>query len=703
MIWLPTMELLLLPVKVQVDLSYLLQIIDLVVDSLPERLTYPNIETAAALASAHTKLALPHMHGKQDFVTYLENFTLDPTWIDLELDIKPVKSLGSTHSSASTSNESDDGGETILALTTMGSTAKSRFTAALLSWVTNVAASFAHISPRFKFSHLSMIDHYCNAEEIPEIILRHYMSKLILQSYKVLLSMHVLGDPTQLVEQIGTGLTDFVTITREEILAGGKKGFGKGFNSLVQNVVGGPFLAISKATGSLADIVFNLSSNEYTVDALQVLPLTAPQNIGDGIVQGFIYITKSIANGVIGVGGNPYRSLQKRSPSAFGKGLLSGFCGLAAAPFLAILGFIAKVSEGINATTHMCDRSLRETRCRPSRNVAWGGDIGAVEIPMLKAIGIRIHGLRWLVKRRGSTLSSLIDKSDSANTRSSISAKEENRARKEIRKAERARKNPRAKVVSARVKGDSQNKKYKSSKANPKLLSRTDAKKYDHLFPTGEMHNMDCYHACFEETIIFPNSDLQFSDSILIEVWDARAVKSFGYDKLKSLCSCSISFGDICNALDTFHKEIQTTRAMSLKNSAYQATKTVETDDNASIDINASNTSNTDDIETVVSPQVLEFALMVPSEFASNKKTQKTGALALTTIQNELQKLEPIADHVSEVTGYGGRHNSVSIDSSEAYYDDDSETSRNKQDSARANKQETLFGYISLSFVPLEW
>lgn len=189
MIWLPKMELFLLPVKVQVDLSYLLQIIDLVVDSLPERMVYSNAatnaETAAALANAHTKLVSPHMHGKQDFVTYMENFKLDPTWIDLELDIKPVKSLGSLNTSSSTLVERDDGGEAILALGTMGSTAKSRFTAALLSWVTNVAASFAHISPRFKFSHLSMVDHYCNAEEIPEIIFRHYMSNLILQSYKV--------------------------------------------------------------------------------------------------------------------------------------------------------------------------------------------------------------------------------------------------------------------------------------------------------------------------------------------------------------------------------------------------------------------------------------------------------------------------------------------------------------------------------------
>lgn len=512
--------------------------------------------------------------------------------------------------------------------------------------------------------------------------------------------MHVLGDPTQLVEQIGTGLTDFVTITREEILAGGKKGFGKGFNSLVQNVVGGPFLALSKATGSFADIVFNLSSNEYTIDVLQVLPLSTPQNVGDGIVEGFIYITKSIVNGVVGVGGNPYRSLQKRSPFAFGRGLLSGFCGLATSPFLAILGFIAKVSEGINATTHMCDRHPGEARCRPSRNVTWGGDIGPVEIPMLNAVGIRIHGLRWMVKRKGSSLKSLIVESDNANMRSSLSVKEEKHVRKELRKAERARKNPRAKVVSVRLVGDSRNKKYKSSKAKPKLLSQSDAKKVEHLFPIDRIHSVDCYHACFEETIKFQNSDLQFSDTLLIEVWDARAFKSIGYDKLQSLCSCSISFGDICNVLDTFHKENRTAKSICLKKSVHQATESMETGDDATHDIRAMNTTNVDDSDITVSPQVLEFALMVPSESASNRKTSNIGAPMLSTIQDELQKLEPIAEDTGEAKDYGGRHNGVSIDSCE---DDDDSDSPHDKGSARAEKHEKLFGYISLSFVPIEW
>jgi len=67
--------------------------------------------------------------------------------------------------------------------------------------------------------------------------------------------MHVIGDPTQLVEQFQTGFVELITITRDEIVSRGQSGVGRGIESLVKNVVGGFFDSIGKATGSVADIL----------------------------------------------------------------------------------------------------------------------------------------------------------------------------------------------------------------------------------------------------------------------------------------------------------------------------------------------------------------------------------------------------------------------------------------------------------------
>ena len=75
----------------------------------------------------------------------------------------------------------------------------------------------------------------------------------------------------------------------------------------------------------------------------------------------------SLTRGVIAVLGNPYKGLKDKSPTKFAMGLATGMVGLAASPFVGALGFTAKVSDGISATTHILELSVIESRCRPAR------------------------------------------------------------------------------------------------------------------------------------------------------------------------------------------------------------------------------------------------------------------------------------------------------------------------------------------------
>ena len=161
------------------------------------------------------------------------------------------------------------------------------------------------------------------------------------------------------------------TIAAEEIAAGGKDGVGKGVSSLMQNVVGGTFFAVGRVTGSLADTITAVTTTNLTSDKLKPKSASSngrnPDHAGDGVVQGASYLTRTVAHGIAGLIGNPYRGAQTGSALGFAKGVTTGVVGVLTCPFVGALGFIAKTSTGIGETSKMLNLGYTEARCRPRR------------------------------------------------------------------------------------------------------------------------------------------------------------------------------------------------------------------------------------------------------------------------------------------------------------------------------------------------
>lgn len=79
-----------------------------------------------------------------------------------------------------------------------------------------------------------------------------------MQSYKLLGSSDLIGNPIGLVDKVGTGVIEFFGEPVRGIVKGPKdfaQGMGKGARSLVGNVVGGSFDTVTKITGSLYGLV----------------------------------------------------------------------------------------------------------------------------------------------------------------------------------------------------------------------------------------------------------------------------------------------------------------------------------------------------------------------------------------------------------------------------------------------------------------
>ena len=75
----------------------------------------------------------------------------------------------------------------------------------------------------------------------------------MLQFYKVLGSLDMIGNPIGFVDKVGTGFFEFFNEPRKGFLKG-PVGFGeglaKGVGSLISNVIGGSFDVVGKITGT---------------------------------------------------------------------------------------------------------------------------------------------------------------------------------------------------------------------------------------------------------------------------------------------------------------------------------------------------------------------------------------------------------------------------------------------------------------------
>lgn len=85
--------------------------------------------------------------------------------------------------------------------------------AGIMGWLINVGANFAHVSPTYTYSSVYYTDNYADIIDLAEDVFNYYLMNTIKQCYKVVFSMHLLGDPSLLLHQWKTGLTDIVIKT----------------------------------------------------------------------------------------------------------------------------------------------------------------------------------------------------------------------------------------------------------------------------------------------------------------------------------------------------------------------------------------------------------------------------------------------------------------------------------------------------------
>ena len=180
-------------------------------------------------------------------------------------------------------------------------------------------------------------------------IINPYITEGIIQIYKILGSLDIIGNPVNLINNITEGVYDFVKEQKQGIkqrkgLALGQ-GIAKGVGGIVSGVVGGAFDTLQRISTTLLVSIQTILGRERK-DILYE-EQNEPDNVLSGIYEGIIGFGYEIKRGIFYLFTKPCIKCQTSGPKGFCKGLCTGLIGLILSPFAAALKLVSSISAGI--------------------------------------------------------------------------------------------------------------------------------------------------------------------------------------------------------------------------------------------------------------------------------------------------------------------------------------------------------------------
>ncbi len=224
----------------------------------------------------------------------------------------------------------------------------------------SVLATITNISDApIYFRELVLTNNFTAPNALVTALRKNYTRQAVLQFYRLLGAIDIIGNPIGLVDQLGSGVFEFFNEPRKGIMKGPKEfaeGVGKGVKSLVTNVVGGSLNSVSRVTGSLYSLVKyvgdeskgkyrNVGGETVNDDAFR-----KPDNALTGALQGVKGGAMEVASGFAGIFTKPFKGAQNEGAKGFFKGLGQGLIGAITSPVTAALKLGTSVTQGIEGT-----------------------------------------------------------------------------------------------------------------------------------------------------------------------------------------------------------------------------------------------------------------------------------------------------------------------------------------------------------------
>ncbi|CAJ1404539.1 unnamed protein product [Effrenium voratum] len=249
-------------------------------------------------------------------------------WLNLE--VKLTKRRGDVKE-----DQEDGGSEMALQLRKQFS----RFGALqpIIEFFARLGASFADVAPRFRFSPLLISDASAALPVLQSAVTRHYIQQLLQQSARLLGSLQLLGDPANLMDEIGSGVMSFFSKTKQEVL-GQRAGLGSGVTDLTESIVGGALQSFAKMSGSLKDTVGSSLGQPIGSDRKAA-------SVREGLDLGYASIAVGLAEGISSVIKEPFKQANEDGLIGLASGTALGAASAVVRPLEGLLGAVEKLAQ----------------------------------------------------------------------------------------------------------------------------------------------------------------------------------------------------------------------------------------------------------------------------------------------------------------------------------------------------------------------
>eukprot|EP00347_Sterkiella_histriomuscorum_P000566 403375355 len=200
---------------------------------------------------------------------------------------------------------------------------------------------------------------------------KHHSERFKWNILKFIGASNLLGNPSNFVNALGTGVQDFFYQPRQGFVKGpiqGGIGIIKGTGSLVKNTLIGTIGSASKMVSSVSKGLLVLSNDKEYIQRRDVENIKKkPQNVGQGLSLGLKSAFNSIKSGITGVYRQPMEESKKSGFSGFFKGTAKGITGLVVKPISGTLDLFSLTSEGIKNTSKNIEELTQDKRLRLPR------------------------------------------------------------------------------------------------------------------------------------------------------------------------------------------------------------------------------------------------------------------------------------------------------------------------------------------------
>ncbi|KAL0477099.1 vacuolar protein sorting protein VPS34 [Acrasis kona] len=212
--------------------------------------------------------------------------------------------------------------------------------------------TFANINDAPICLNALILEHpFLTWNDLMDRIKKHYIRRLLWESYKLVGSLEMIGNPVGLFNDISTGVKDFfyepaMAITESpEVFT---KSLAKGGKSLIGKTLHGAFNTMSNFTGTMSKGVAFLTFDKDLIKKRERSSVNRPKDLKTGLQQGGEVAMKGLYEGATDLFRQPAKGFQQEGTAGLFKGIGRGLIGIPMKPIGGVLEGMTRVSAGIS-------------------------------------------------------------------------------------------------------------------------------------------------------------------------------------------------------------------------------------------------------------------------------------------------------------------------------------------------------------------